>query len=130
MTHRKLVLVCFLISCNSASKTPDVELHTQASEALAAPADKKDSDSLKAQPIAEAPQAADTVESLGKEIDVMERKLLSYIPPLTPKQEDEVDAIKAQIDAKESKRASMELQQMLGELKDEGEWVSPSESWD
>lgn len=121
MTHRKLVLVCFLISCSSASKTPDVELHTKTSDALTVPSNKKDSDSITAPPTAEALKATDTVESLGKEIDVMERKLLSYIPPLTPKQEDEVDAIKAQIDAKESKRASMELQQMLGELKDEGE---------
>ncbi len=61
----------------------------------------------------------DTIDSLGKDIDVLERKLLSYLPPLNPKQESEVAAIKAQLDAKESKRASLELKEMLIELKED-----------
>lgn len=106
--HRKLFLFLFFVSCSTTSVSAPLEPKRDA-----APAEEAS--------LVKAVAPEETIESLGKELDVLERKLLGYIPPLSPKQEDEVAGIKAQINAKETKRASMELKKMLEELKDEGE---------
>ncbi|MCC6137758.1 MAG: hypothetical protein IT287_03945 [Bdellovibrionaceae bacterium] len=63
-------------------------------------------------------KTTDTVESLSKDVDLLQRELVGYLAPLTPQQEQKVLEIKKKISDKEIKKASLELQNMLGELKE------------
>lgn len=109
--HRKLFIFLFFVACSTTSVSAP-----NPAEPLPAGATDAKEEAAKAETLPE-----DTIESLGKDIDSLERALLGYLPPYSPKQEKEIAQIKAQMDAKETKRSSMELQKMLGELKDEGE---------
>lgn len=113
---RSHFLICFLmiltvLGCSSAPK--DVSVDAAASGTVTEVSVATPTEDAK-------PADTDTVDSLSQDSDKLQRELIQYTGgPLTPKQEDEVEIIKKKIQKKESKKANLELQKMLGELKEE-----------
>lgn len=106
-----LVFCALCVSCSTPPPPAEVAPTAETSTESAAP--------VTSTAAAPTPVDTDTVESLAKDVDGLQRDLIQYAGPLTPKQESEVESIKKKIDNKESKKAKMELQKMLGDWKEE-----------
>lgn len=104
------ILSTSLLSC--ATKSPEViQESTIPGITVEAPAGV-------ASEVPEVAKPADTVETLTQEVDSLQRQLVQLSGPLNPEQEKKVVDIKQKIYTKEMKKASLELSNMLGELKE------------
>jgi PBP1b-binding outer membrane lipoprotein LpoB len=124
---KPMIFILFVLSMISACATKDaavdsVVVPTEAEGAVVAPVDV----GAVEQKTNVAP--VDTVASLSAEVDKLQRRLITYIEPLSAKQEKEVEALKEKIHQKETKKASLELKQMLEDFKGVEDESEDSES--